>query len=326
MLDGGRCGSVRKVLRDHVIAAGVDDRFRRAMEVLLAAIPAGRAATCGSLARALGDVRAARAVATWITEHAEVEGAGRVVRADGRPVVGSRARWGSGAAGPAHGPWFEDLPPVGLLTELREEQQALSRQVREEDDFQGPETFGGVDVSYEGDRAHAAAVVCDADTLTVLEIAEASSHIDFPYIPTYLAYREFPAVQSVIHRLREPPDVLFVDGHGRLHPTLCGFACFAGVRLRLPSIGVAKHPLVGRPEERRRGEDATPIEYRGGIRGFAWLPPDAARPIYVSVGHRIALRTALDMVRRATRERYPEPLRVADRLTKERKKAKKGKG
>lgn len=301
----------------------VGNRFDEALAQVLNEIPNRKVATCGAIAKALGDVRAARAVATWVADHPELPGGTKVVRADGRPVLATRGA----LAGRTQTAILDSLPSVGVLPALREEQARVRERVSETDLPGEVRTFGAVDVAYEGERAFAVAVRCDRETLQPDEIVRAERNVDFPYIPTYLAFREFPPIEAAVRRLRHRPDVLFVDGHGRLHPTLCGLACYAGVRLDLPTVGVAKHRLVGRPAMRRRGIDgAHPIELDGVVRGYAWAPPGGTRPIYVSVGHRIALKTALHLVRDATRRRGPEPLQIADRLSKEMKKEKWEKG
>ncbi len=319
-------GPRRKAFWAPRVPEDVSPTFRSAMEGCLADIPRGKVATCGAIAKALGDVRAARSVATWLLEHPDVPGAHRVVRADGRPVIADaeRARTADGVSTiegrVAELHFIETVAATPILTSLREEQRGLAAMVSEEDETGRPRTFGGVDVAYAGDHAFAAAVVLDAETLETQEAHACELEVDFPYIPTFLAFREFPAVRAAVEGLRAKPDVLFVDGHGRLHPALFGFACFAGVRLDLPTIGVAKHPLAGRavPAAGRVG-GAVPIELDGRVRGYAWAPPGGARPFYVSVGHRVCLPTALATAQRATRRKYPEPLLVADRLSKERK-------
>ncbi len=298
--------------------------FREALGSCLAAIPPGRVTTCGLVARTLGDVRAARSVATWILEHPDIPGAHRVVRADGRPVApsaaGGLAREGVRLRGGrvAESRFLESLSGAAVLEDLRETQRRLAQRVEEVDDGKELGTFGGVDVAYAGDRAFAVAVRLDARTLETIETCERAVDVDFPYIPTYLAFREYPAVRAALEGLRERPDLLFVDGHGRLHPALFGFACYAGVQLDLPTVGIAKHPLAGKlVPSAPRMLGAIPVEMDGVVRGFAWTPPRASRPFYVSVGHRISLERALREAQRSTRTRYPEPLLVADRITKE---------
>ncbi len=310
----------------------VASRFEAALGACLRGIPAGKVATCGTVARALGDVRAARSVAAWLLDHPDTEMGHRVVRADGRPILQASAgklgaegvRFMRSRAPPES--FVDVLPGAPLLAELRREQLRLAERVQENRLEKVPEVLGGVDVAYEGERAYAVAVEVDARTLEATEIVGRELAVEFPYIPTYLAFREMPAIEAAVHALRAPPDVLFVDGHGRLHPALFGFACFAGVRLGLPTIGIAKRPLAGTLVPSQRQPDGTvPIMLDGRVRGYAWPPPESSRSIYVSVGHRVTLEEALELTRRATRARYPEPLRLADRMSKEMKRKKIGK-
>lgn len=294
-------------------------------------IPEGRVATCGAVARALGDARAAMAVAEWIRDHPDLDLAGQVVRADGHPIVSRppngklEGRDSSRNERVSPDRFVDDLEAFPLLTELRGQQRDLESRVREVDDPGDARTLGGVDVAYVGQRAYAAAVLMDATSLELLEIRQEEMDVDFPYIPSYLAFREFPAIRGVLSALRQKPDVLFVDGHGRLHPALFGFACYVGVSLDLPTVGIAKHPLTGRPVPLQRAHgDAIPIEVQGATRGYAWRPVGSPRAFYVSVGHRVSLDRALRLAQQATRNRYPEPLSVADRVSKEGKRKKKG--
>jgi deoxyribonuclease V len=217
----------------------------------------------------------------------------------------------------------DHLHAMPILVELRSEQERLAQRVREEDDFGDLRTLGGADVAYIGNQAFAAAVALDAESLQILDVVERELEVEFPYIPSYLAFREFPAIQAVVNGLRRRPDVLFIDGHGRLHPVLFGFACYAGVSLDTPTIGIAKHALVGSPVASQRMKNgAVPIKFGGRVQGFAWIPPRASRAFYVSVGNRITLETALGIAQGATRDRYPEPLRIADHMSKEGKRKK----
>lgn len=162
----------------------------------------------------------------------------------------------------------------------------------------------------------ATAASVSVESLETVELAVVRRRVTFPYIPTYLAYREFPGVEAAARRLAKRPDVLMIDGHGRLHPALFGVACYAGMKLNLPTIGIAKHPLAGRVRSsRKRDVHALPIEIDGVTRGYAWTPPGRARAIYVSVGHRISLESALAVVQKTTRRGYPEALKIADQIS-----------
>lgn len=75
--------------------------------------------------------------------------------------------------------------------------------------------------------------------------------LDQPYIPEYLSMRELIPLTRLIDRalsslaLPDRPQVLFVDGNGRLHERQAGLATALGVATNLPTVGVAKeyHPL-----------------------------------------------------------------------------------
>jgi deoxyribonuclease V len=312
----------------------VNTDFGPALQRCLDQIPRGRVATCGAIARALGDVRASRAVAAWLVEHPETAGAHRVVRADGRPLLRGAAnrlsREGTPVTRNRVPPTaiLDSLQRVGFLERLREEQNRLVAEVREEDDDRTIKRIVGVDVSYHGDQMYAAAVSMDKADLEPVSVATIHRRVGFPYIPTYLAYRELPAIEAAVSRLLDRPDLLMIDGHGQLHPTLFGIACHVGVRLDIPTIGVAKHLLAGRFVRSPAGQGpARPVSIQGRIQGYAWIPPGRSRAIFVSVGHRVSLDSAAKIVRETTRQGYPEPLRVADWISREltrREKRKKG--
>jgi len=221
--------------------------------------------------------------------------------------------------------FVESLKTVDFLGVLREEQRGLGRRVIEEE-LRGPtEVVAGVDLAYEGDEAYVVAASVALPDLDLVEISAVKTHVDFPYIPTYLAYRESPGIEAAVGRLRRRPDVLLVDGHGRLHPTLFGVACAVGVHLDLPTIGVAKHPLTGQVQSAREREaGARLIRIDGVARGYAWVPPGRGRAIYISIGHRVSLANALAVAQRSTRLGYPEALRIADRIAREMKRNQKG--
>src|SRR5206468_9592500 len=89
------------------------------------------------------------------------------------------------------------------------------------------------------------------------------------------------------------------------------------------TIGVAKRPLVGRVTKRGHPPSgAMAIEFQGRVRGYAWTPPGRERPIFVSIGHRITLARALEVVRASTLQGHPEPLKLADRIGREMKRNK----
>lgn len=285
--------------------------FRREVERLLHQIPEGHRARCGDVARALGDLRASMAVFRFVADHPAIPGASRVVSGTGASAATAR--------------FFTDFDGNAPLEKLRAEQFALAANVSSRDTFRTVSTIGGVDVSYNGDRGFATAVVLRASDLAVVDEAHASRAVTFPYIPTYLAQREFPFIRAAFDRLTERPTVLLVDGHGRLHPARCGVACFVGIKLGVPTIGVAKNPLVGTMTRRPGVGESVPVRVGREVLGYAIRTSTSVRPLFVSVGDRVSLRTAVRIVRSACITRHPEPLRLAHVLATECKKRKRKK-
>ena len=176
----------------------------------------------------------------------------------------------------------------------------------------------GVDVGFEdrGTMTRAAVAVLNFPELRLVESRIARLPTEFPYIPGLLSFREIPALVAAIEVLEEMPDLVLVDGQGYAHPRRFGIACHLGVLTGLATIGVGKTRLVGTHGEvpDRRG-DWVPLMDRGERIGAVLRSRYGVKPIYVSVGHRIELATAVDWVMRCTgRYRLPETTRQAHRL------------
>jgi deoxyribonuclease V len=204
--------------------------------------------------------------------------------------------------------------------EARAVQQALRGRVIAEGDLPPLRRIAGVDVHYAPrlGLAWAAVAVLDAASLDLVESALASVPVSFPYIPGYLSFRETPAVLAALPLLSERPDLLMVDGQGLAHPRRFGIACHIGLLVDIPTIGVAKSRLVGAYEEPapERG-GASPLTVRGQRIGTVLRTRDGVNPLFVSVGHRIGLEAATDLVLATTRgRRLPEPTRIADLLSR----------
>lgn len=171
----------------------------------------------------------------------------------------------------------------------------------------------GVDISVKDGRARAAVVVIEVPSLAPVERSVVDRPCDFPYVPGLLSFREGPSILAAFRRLRSRPDLLFFDGQGIAHPRRFGIASHIGVLLDLPAIGCAKSRLVG---EHAAPGDArgswAPLTHEGEVIGAAVRTREGVRPIYVSIGHRVDLETAIAWTMRcAGRYRLPEPTRLA---------------
>lgn len=207
--------------------------------------------------------------------------------------------------------------PTGFA-EARAIQESLRNKVVARDRLDKIRTVAGIDVGFEkhGTVTRAAVVVLDFPGLAPVEQAVARQPTRFPYVPGYLSFREAPAVLAALKKLRNRPDLLLCDGQGLAHPRRFGLACHLGLLLDIPSIGVAKSRLIGTHGEvpEQKGGWAA-LEDDGEVIGAVLRTRMGVKPVYVSVGHRISLATAIDYVLRCTTHyRLPETTRHAHRL------------
>lgn len=176
----------------------------------------------------------------------------------------------------------------------------------------------GVDASYR-EIGRAAIAVFSFPDLALIEQVTATREVTFPYVPGLLAFREAPVVLAALERLRLRPDLLMFDAQGYAHPRRLGLARHLGAYLDQPSIGCAKSRLIGAYDE--PGQDAgawAPLMDGGEEIGRVVRTKARTNPLFVSVGYRITLPLAVEVVLRCTRGyRLPEPTRIADRLTKQ---------
>ena len=217
----------------------------------------------------------------------------------------------------------EALPPAGLTPE---EARELQLDLRERavhalpPDF-SPELIAGADLSIVRGRdvGHAAIVVLAADGRRLVDRATASVKVEFPYVPGLLSFRELPPLAVAWERLSVRPDVVIFDAHGLAHPRRFGLACHGGLLFDVPSIGAAKSILVGEHGEPGEGKGSkAPLVHEGEEVGVALRTRTGVSPIYVSVGYRIDLATAVDIILGVSpRYRIPEPIRRAHRLSNE---------
>ena len=177
-------------------------------------------------------------------------------------------------------------------------------------------TVAGIDVGLKAGVARAAVVVMGLPELEILEQARAERPVTFPYVPGLLSFREAPAILDALANLECVPDVLIFDGQGYAHPRRMGIATHVGILLDHPTIGCAKSRLCGTHDA--PGLDRGSYTWlRDGeeIIGAVVRTRTRVKPVFVSGGHRVGLRTAIDVVLRCgAGYRLPEPTRWAHRL------------
>ena len=181
-------------------------------------------------------------------------------------------------------------------------------------------TVAGVDAGYCDDRAYAAVVVLNLADLKVLEKAVASKTVTFPYVSGMLAFREGPVILEALGKLKSPPDLLMFDGQGIAHPRRFGIASHIGLLTDIPSIGCAKKILLGDYEEpQRTGGSISYLTDGDETIGAVVRTRTAVKPIFASIGHLMDLNDSIQIILKSCcGYRLPEPIRRADRLSRER--------
>ena len=197
-------------------------------------------------------------------------------------------------------------------------QKQLTDKVIRHDDFGSIKTVAGVDVGFEdkGRVTRAAAVVLEYPGLVQVDQALIRIPTRFPYVPGLLSFREIPALLKAFESITSIPDMLICDGQGIAHPRRFGIACHLGLILDIPAIGVGKSRLTGDhgkvPALKGRW---CPLTDGDEVIGAVLRTRRGVKPVYVSIGYRISLESAVDVVMNCvTRYRLPETTRAAHKL------------
>lgn len=213
-----------------------------------------------------------------------------------------------------------DIPPFPKPESLEAAmalQRALAKRVVLEGSLEGVKRIAALDASHRKGKPLVAVAVLyylGKGPLFVGQGRVPEAEL-FPYVPGLLSFREAPAYLEALKALPEAPEALLVDGQGIAHPRGLGIASHLGVHLDLPSIGVAKSLLYGRPEAplpQEAGSAVRLLSPQGHPLGYVYRSRTGVQPLYVSPGHRVGLEEALAFVKALpTRYRLPEPLRLA---------------
>ena len=173
----------------------------------------------------------------------------------------------------------------------------------------------GADVSYSRatNRCYSAVVVLSFPKLEPVCQESAIADATFPYIPGLLSFREIPSLVLAFERLETTPDVVIADGQGIAHPRRLGLASHLGLLLDMPTVGCAKSRLVGKFEQPGQKKGAsTDLMHREELIGAVLRTRTGISPVFVSIGHKIDLPTAVKLVLACSPKfRLPETTRTA---------------
>lgn len=205
--------------------------------------------------------------------------------------------------------------------EAVELQRKLANQVEATTPLDRCELVAGADVSFTrySPILYAVVVVLRTSDWSVVETQRAVGRSTFPYIPGLLTFREAPLLLSVFAKLQTRPDVVIVDGQGQAHPRRLGIASHLGLWLDLPTIGCGKSKLTGTYREPGpRAGAMTSLCDKKVVIGKVLRTRARANPLFISVGHRIDLASAVRLVRKCCQGyRLPITTRAAHRLVNE---------
>jgi deoxyribonuclease V len=200
--------------------------------------------------------------------------------------------------------------------EAREIQQSLREKVIVQPlAVDSVRTVAGADISFEwrSDIVYAGIVTVRLPDRDVIDQSGVTATAAFPYVPGLLSFREIPPLLEAWKQLNARPDALICDGQGFAHPRRFGLACHAGLLLDIPTVGCAKSLLVGKhePVGENRG-DWQPLMDKDEVIGAALRTRQKVAPVYVSIGHKVDLESAIALVLRcAPATRLPDTTRHA---------------
>ena len=193
-------------------------------------------------------------------------------------------------------------------------QEALRTRIRLRDTFAATDVIAGADMSIDGDWGYGGVITYTFPRLEEIERRSVRMKLTFPYVPGLLAFREAPVLLAALELLSTEPDLLLFDGQGIAHGRRMGIATHMGILLNKPTIGCAKSRLVGTFKE--PGSDRgcyEPLVHEGETVGAVLRTRKQVRPIFVSPGTGISLKTSINIVMRCLDGyRIPKPTREAD--------------
>ncbi len=194
-------------------------------------------------------------------------------------------------------------------------QRELAVMVSRRNEVETVRLIAGVDISAPNAAglARAAVVVLSYPDLALVETKIITEEVTFPYVPGLLSFRESPLIIAACEELKAIPDLILVDGQGIAHPRRLGLASHLGLLWDRPTIGCAKSRLCGKhnmvpPDPGSYAEITDDSE----VIGAALCTKSGTAPLYISIGHKVDLGTAITWVLRCCRgQRLPEPTRLA---------------
>lgn len=212
----------------------------------------------------------------------------------------------------------EYLWPAGI-EEAKEVQRVLKERVKITPLKRTPEFIAAADAAFSDDLVFASATLYRLQELICEKNSLAKGRIKFPYVPGLLAFREGNVIIEAIRRLPVSPGVILIDGQGIAHPEGIGIASHIGVVMNIPTVGCAKSRLVGEYQEPGHAKGDWSYLYYNGVKVGAVLRTRRnVKPLFISPGHLMDIESSVEIIMMCVSGyRIPEPLRTADRLSRQ---------
>jgi len=204
------------------------------------------------------------------------------------------------------------------IEELKKIQEELAKKVVLEDliPLEEIEYVVGVDQAFIGNLVISCAVKLRINDFELVEKVVKVEEVKFPYIPTFLMFREGEPAFRAVEEVVEKRTAIMVDGSGIAHPRRCGLATYIALKSKKPTVGVTKRRLYGELVE--LNEELSKLVDGGEVIGYAIKTCKKCNPIFVSPGGYISTESALKLVRMClSGYKLPEPIRIADKMAKE---------
>ncbi|MFX1517693.1 MAG: endonuclease V [Promethearchaeota archaeon] len=194
--------------------------------------------------------------------------------------------------------------------------------VKKIDFTKNPKTLLAVSAFQKNQNLRAGGVLYDLETNTQLKILLGNySRVTSPYISGYLSLRNKKPLLNIISNFPKF-DLLMVEGAGRQHPRHYGLACDLGVDLNIPTVGITQTSLYGEI-------DFSQTLDKGGSRFHLYPVYDGQdliayfikkskrkKGLFLSIGHKISLETAVDIILPLLKHKLPEPLFIIKMVLK----------
>ncbi|MCX9080929.1 MAG: endonuclease V [Candidatus Methanoperedens sp.] len=207
---------------------------------------------------------------------------------------------------------YEFFPEDSSRENLIKVQHMVAKRAIIKDDFKNIRFIAAADQAFLDKLIISGIILLDFHSLEIIERVFSIQPVSFPYISTFLSFREGPAIVNAFKKLKTRHDILLIDGAGINHPHNAGLATHVGVALDLPTIGITKTILCGKGVEPTNVGEASPLVHTDRTVGWLLKSRQKSKPIVIAPGHRVSLDSSISIVKSCLGgHKLPEPARLA---------------